>query len=131
YRAKCRGCHSSVAVAKHPDLDSSDCIACHMPKRRTEGAVHVVMTDHRIQRKPQTELAKRPPLGTPSIYYPLQLSEADRDIYLGTALILNASDRRRGIGLLERQIRPDTPAKATAVLAEGYFAEGNAQKAIE
>ena len=28
-----------------------DCIACHMPKRRTDDVVHAVMTDHYIQRR--------------------------------------------------------------------------------
>ena len=29
-----------------------DCVACHMPKTRTDDAVHIVITDHRIQRGP-------------------------------------------------------------------------------
>jgi predicted Zn-dependent protease len=33
-------------------MESLDCTACHMPERRTEDVVHVVMTDHRIQRPP-------------------------------------------------------------------------------
>ena len=33
-----------------PDL--GDCAGCHMPKRRTEDVVHVVMTDHQIARGP-------------------------------------------------------------------------------
>src|SRR5262249_43947600 len=49
YRSKCRNCHSSVAVANHPDLQNADCASCHMPRRRAEDAVHVIMTDHRIQ----------------------------------------------------------------------------------
>src|SRR5205823_4347319 len=28
----------------------TDCVSCHMPKRRTQDVVHVVMTDHRIQK---------------------------------------------------------------------------------
>ena len=27
-----------------------NCLDCHMPKRRTDDAVHVIMTDHYIQR---------------------------------------------------------------------------------
>jgi hypothetical protein len=48
YRAQCRRCHEQAHAGK-PD---SDCVACHMPKRRAQDAVHVVMTDHRIQRQP-------------------------------------------------------------------------------
>jgi hypothetical protein len=43
----CLGCHPP-----HQDTRRTDCIGCHMPKRRTEDAIHVVLTDHRIQRGP-------------------------------------------------------------------------------
>ena len=40
-----------------PHAAGADCIACHMPKRRTDDVVHVVMTDHLIQRqKPAGDL---------------------------------------------------------------------------
>src|SRR5439155_413204 len=52
YRAKCVACHASVSIAGHPSIDRSDCASCHMPRRRAEDAVHVIMTDHRIARKP-------------------------------------------------------------------------------
>jgi predicted CXXCH cytochrome family protein len=44
YRAVCIGCHASAHRAKE------DCVACHMPQRRTQDVVRVVMTDHRIRR---------------------------------------------------------------------------------
>jgi Tfp pilus assembly protein PilF len=45
-RAVCQRCHSgSEHVAAQ-----SDCVSCHMPKRRTQDVVHVVMTDHKIQK---------------------------------------------------------------------------------
>ncbi|HJQ40154.1 MAG TPA: tetratricopeptide repeat protein, partial [Thermoanaerobaculia bacterium] len=46
YRAACLSCHQKAHRA------SEDCIACHMPQRRTQDVVHAVMTDHLIQRKP-------------------------------------------------------------------------------
>ena len=42
--AACTSCH---AKAHHAE---SDCVGCHMPQRRTDDAVHVVMTDHQIRR---------------------------------------------------------------------------------
>jgi Tfp pilus assembly protein PilF len=42
YRAVCVQCHVSAHHA------SEDCTTCHMPKRRTQDVVHVVVTDHRI-----------------------------------------------------------------------------------
>ena len=138
YRAKCTSCHPVVASAGHPDLQKSDCISCHMVRRRAEDAVHVVMTDHRIQRRPPAQdltkmLAEEshPPVGRPSIYYPRQLSEPDRGLYLGVALIVNSHGRRQGVEILERQLKSDTPPKAIAVLGEGYLAGGNTSKAME
>lgn len=45
YTAACRNCHASA----HPER-AGGCAGCHMPKRRTEDAVRVTMTDHRIRR---------------------------------------------------------------------------------
>jgi hypothetical protein len=45
YVQVCRSCHPSSHEAAR-----RDCTGCHMQKRRTEDAVHVVMTDHRIRR---------------------------------------------------------------------------------
>jgi tetratricopeptide (TPR) repeat protein len=136
--AACRSCHPAVSAANHPASGTAGCVACHMPSRRTEDAVHVVMTDHLIQRGPPSGDLKGPrsddthrPLGRPTIYYPAQMSEAERELYLGAALIVNGAGRARGIEMLERQLRPDTPVKAIAVLGEGYLAEGAASKAID
>jgi predicted CXXCH cytochrome family protein len=46
YRAVCIGCHADAHRA------TEDCVWCHMPKRRTQDVVHVVMTDHKISRGP-------------------------------------------------------------------------------
>jgi Flp pilus assembly protein TadD len=47
--AECSNCHK--AVSGHPKPDNRDCTPCHMPARRTEDVVHVVMTDHKIARR--------------------------------------------------------------------------------
>src|SRR6185503_15471420 len=108
YRAKCVACHSAVAAAAHPAIDSSDCAPCHMPRRRTEDAVHVIMTDHRITRKPVVRVPAKPMAerdanyrGPLVIYYPENLPEQERDVYLGAALITASADRQAGIALLE------------------------------
>ena len=43
----CRSCHRAAHEAS-----TRDCAGCHMQKRRTEDAIHVVMTDHFIRRRP-------------------------------------------------------------------------------
>jgi len=45
----CLGCHTKIR-ADH--ASNTECSSCHMPKRRTQDVVQVVMTDHRIQRGP-------------------------------------------------------------------------------
>src|SRR5207253_1675948 len=82
YRAKCVACHASVKVAKHPGIQA-DCASCHMPRRRTKDAVHVMMTDHRIQRKPPPgdltkPLAERTESyrGPLVVYHPEQLPDS-------------------------------------------------------
>jgi Tfp pilus assembly protein PilF len=55
YRAACRQCHAADACRrpdKPEEADTSDCVSCHMVKRRTQDVVHVVMTDHLIRRRP-------------------------------------------------------------------------------
>lgn len=55
YRRACLECHDGLGHPQLPepvDVAASDCTTCHMPLRRTEDVVHVLMTDHRITRKP-------------------------------------------------------------------------------
>jgi Flp pilus assembly protein TadD len=47
YTTICRSCHQTQHEAS-----TKNCAGCHMQKRRTEDAVHVVMTDHFIRRLP-------------------------------------------------------------------------------
>lgn len=47
----CLGCHKQHEK-KSEKVAESECVTCHMPRRRTQDVVHVVMTDHRIQRRP-------------------------------------------------------------------------------
>ncbi len=59
YAAACAKCHKAddctldPANPTHPQgIDAQDCASCHMPKRRTQDAVHVAMTDHFIRKTP-------------------------------------------------------------------------------
>lgn len=49
YRSACTTCHQEAPKTHAAGQD--DCVSCHMPKRRTQDVVHVVMTDHRIVRQ--------------------------------------------------------------------------------
>jgi len=69
YRDACLSCHTveactleSMGAAGNPQgIDPQDCVACHMPPRRTQDVVHVLMTDHKIQRRPPSEAERLAP----------------------------------------------------------------------
>ena len=54
YRPVCLSCHALEACGREhmagQDPATVDCTSCHMPKRRPQDVIQVVMTDHKIQR---------------------------------------------------------------------------------
>jgi tetratricopeptide (TPR) repeat protein len=60
YRDACLSCHDldqcdlqqMTDRSGLPEVAADNCAACHMPRRRTEDVVQVVMTDHLIRRRP-------------------------------------------------------------------------------
>ncbi|MCU1338415.1 MAG: Tetratricopeptide 2 repeat protein [Bryobacterales bacterium] len=124
YTQVCRQCHSTalndlVASGKHSQ--SGDCIGCHMPKRRTDDVVHVVMTDHYIQRqKPAADLlapiAERPETdengyhGEVKLYYPQQLPKSpENELYLAIAQVAQKSNLGEGAKQLAAAIEKHHP----------------------
>jgi photosynthetic reaction center cytochrome c subunit len=55
YRSRCQSCHTASFPASHPTKDS-DCLGCHMPRRDAKDGGHTAFTDHRIQRRPETQM---------------------------------------------------------------------------
>lgn len=95
YRHACLGCHADV---KHePALAAdADCTTCHMPKRRTQDVVHVVMTDHLIRRHP----------GGPELTAPLEEREpAVDDVEASDPLIKAAAIVRATAGASATAVR--------------------------
>jgi predicted CXXCH cytochrome family protein len=112
YTKVCRQCHGAPfdrVVASGSHTPSSDCVGCHMPKRRTDDAVHVIITDHYIQRrKPQRDLLA--PIqerreaddnayhGAVVLYYPKNLPNGpDRELYSAVAQVSQDSNLADGI----------------------------------
>ncbi len=62
YDAACQKCHATLNSLRHPQKDQ--CASCHMPQRRTDDVVNVVVTDHFIQRRPPAN----PALPTNALY---------------------------------------------------------------
>ncbi|MGO4211963.1 tetratricopeptide repeat protein [Terriglobus sp. 2YAB30_2] len=142
YRAVCLGCHQ----AEHPRLATatvtrdSDCLGCHMGKRRTEDAVHVVMTDHFIQRyKPKGDLLA--PIqetipayqGEVAAYDPRLLSEMpEGNLYYAVAQVAAGSNLKQGIPLLQHALEVKKPQYAGFyfALAAAQARAGNDAEAI-
>jgi predicted CXXCH cytochrome family protein len=139
YLAVCQGCHQSV-VHQASLPAGTNCLSCHMPKRRTDDAVHVVMTDHYIQRvKPDRDLlapmaeGANDPLGRDGVvpYYPSPLPQtAENELYAATAEVKHGSEG--GIAHLERAILHSSPAAPDFYfeLGDGYAKAGKSDEAI-
>lgn len=147
YNIVCRQCHSSafdrlVASAKHPP--ATGCTDCHMPKRRTEDVVHVVMTDHYIQRRKPAgdllaEMAERHETeatayrGDVVLYYPEALPHTpENDLHLAVAQVIEKSNLNAGIKQLTAAIERHAPKRAEYYLelADALRNNGQLSKAV-
>lgn len=90
YRAKCLGCHARTHFAVNHPSNSSNCIACHMPKREANDGGHTVFTDHRIQRTPDQKPSGQPNGIVPWRDPPAEFARRN----LGTALIEAGSETK-------------------------------------
>lgn len=139
YVAVCSSCHTSVHASMTP-VAGSNCLTCHMWKRRTEDAVHVVMTDHYIQRfKPKRDLLAPLQEVMPDYhdevvsYYPESIAQVpDGELYLATAQVDQQSNLAAGILRLKHAIekyKPENP-EFYFDLATAYVKSGNNDEAI-
>jgi tetratricopeptide (TPR) repeat protein len=140
YNAVCQQCHKLMsASASH--TKSSGCVGCHMPKRRTDDAVHVVMTDHHIQRpNPERDLLADIPEGRKPAYrgeVVSYLTPGDNlapgdELYLAAAQVLESSNLQAGIPRLQAAILKFQPQGAAfyGVLADAQRESGHCEQAI-
>ena len=131
YAAACRKCHADLKAAPQ-HLPDADCAACHMPKRRTEDAVHVMMTDHFIQRQSvggparaggyKGEVVPYYPAAVPPLYEAvaqvLHGSNLESGITKLTAALMRAPDPDGWIALGDAWRQTREPAKAAAAYAQ-------------
>jgi cytochrome c-type biogenesis protein CcmH/NrfG len=138
YSAACLRCHTST----HPTgvaATAADCITCHMPRRRVDDAPHVIMTDHRIQRRaPANALAEFAELpaeeyrGEVVPYYPSPLPETPRNaLYRAVAQVGLGNNVAVGMPELVRRIGEIQPKEAEfyMVLGDGWKSLGKPQEA--
>jgi len=141
YTSVCLTCHAAAHAANPPA--QGNCIDCHMPKRRTDDAVHVVMTDHYIQRrKPARDLLAPLREATPAaegyrgevaLYYPPQLPNTPENaLYLDVAQVHDGSNLKSGIARLQQDLQKFAPAAPEFYLelGEAYTKTGNRDEAI-
>ena len=148
YTAACQSCHQTVHAAGTPRVAGAGpratCIDCHMPRRRTEDAVHVVMTDHFIQRvRPARDLTA--PLdeaatlaashyqGEVALYYPPALPPTpDTELYLALAQVQQGSNLAAGIPRLQQAIEGhgSAPTEFYYELARAHAKAGNQAEVI-
>ncbi len=121
YNATCQSCHATLSQPVH--ARASDCVSCHMPKRRTDDVVHVVMTDHRIQlRRPVNDLLapRAEPHGPDMVYHgevvPYDQSTFPRapesELYLALAQIRTHNNSVKGILQFEAALEAIRPKQA-------------------
>lgn len=138
--AVCSSCHKTLEASHTP---SRACIDCHMPKRRTDDAVHVVMTDHFIQRrKPGRDLlaAKAEPSADAAAYhgevlpyYPQPFPRTpESELYIASAQVLTGNNTDAGIPRLTAALNKYQPAEAGFYvnLAEALMRKGRPVDAL-
>ena len=135
YNAACRKCHAAAHAAGVGG--DGNCAACHMPRRRTEDAVHVVMTDHFIQRrKPARDLvaarAERADGGYRGEVTPYYPEKDAGELYIAVAQVRDGANLDRGIPRLREAIERLKPTQPDFYLelAKAYSKAGNPTEAV-
>jgi Flp pilus assembly protein TadD len=116
YRSVCLRCHEPHAPIADAAVAPGDCVSCHMPERRTQDVVHVVMTDHRIQRRAGGSERLAPLEEAEPAVDGLAFLQPERapagvlgDLYLATTL-LRATTSAKAVSRLETLLPMTEPA---------------------
>lgn len=142
YTQVCQSCHQGVTHTVALPVGET-CLSCHMPKRRTEDAVHVVMTDHFIQRvrpardllEPLPEVVDPPaPRGAKlAIYYPADPPKTARtELYLAVARVTETTAPQTALQQLRAMLERLKPAEGEPYLelARAYARGGRHMEAV-
>jgi len=144
YNGVCRGCHRAGLEPADVHAGGANCQGCHMPRRRTDDAVHIIMTDHKIARRPpagdmlaeKKEKHESPATsyrGEVVPYYPEKPAmTAQTLLYQALAQVTDRSDLQAGLPRLSSLIEKYRPPQAGfySGLGEGYRSAKDGAKAI-
>jgi predicted CXXCH cytochrome family protein len=146
YNSVCRQCHTTAfgaMVTSGQHTASTNCVECHMPKRRTDDVVHAVMTDHYIQRnKPEGDLSAEIPEsdgpktvyhGDVIPYYPAPFERTPQNnLYLALAQVRDENNLDSGIGQFAEALEKYRPAQSEFYVefADALLKHGQADRAI-
>ena len=137
----CESCHkdaiaSLVKQGRHPA--ATDCASCHMPLRQGVDAIHVTITDHRIQRPGQSPTEPvtveehdgntLPYAGEVVPYYP----KVVEPIYAAIAQVNGLANLPAGIARLEKLLAASRPREAAPYyeLATAFFQTAQGARSI-
>ncbi|HME31206.1 MAG TPA: multiheme c-type cytochrome [Terriglobales bacterium] len=128
YREKCMACHAGLSTKHH--ANQPDCTSCHMPANLSTDVAHTAVTDHRIQRRPNTgpvleDAATRPSPPLPRLAPFPDSTEAEhdnRDMALAWASMAENGDAaviKQAEQLLRKAVA-ESPKDAALLSSLGY-----------
>ncbi len=128
YREKCLACHSALSTKHH--ANQPDCTSCHMPANASTDVAHTEVTDHRIQRRPNTGAVLEDALARPVSTLPKlvpfpdspQTEHDDRDMALAWANMAENGDAavvKQAEQLLRKAVQ-ESPKDAALLSSFGY-----------
>ncbi len=146
YVTACQSCHQTTLpklIAARRHTTEQNCASCHLPKRSPADAIHTMVTDHFIQKRPAAEPTGQrverhdgntlPYRGNVEFYYPTKLpNPAEQELYWALAQIKHDSNLTVGLPALSAAITKHAPAQAEFYfeLAEAYRRTGNLTQAV-
>jgi len=136
YNAVCKTCHANTHAAQIPAR--TNCIDCHMPKRRSDDVVHAIMTDHYIQRnKPARDLLapmQEADMVNLDTYHGevIPYYSSDNQLYLDVAQVAATRNSAPAILRLQQDVTkiPQARPEFYYELAEAYEKSGKHNEAI-
>ncbi len=148
YTSVCLDCHQkpqSRMPADSRHRASADCVGCHMPQRRTDDVIHVVMTDHFIRTRqpernllaPRKEIIEGPGSGYQGevvLSYPPTLpATPENELDLAVAQVEAGANLEDGLPRLRRAVETYRPRSHHYYyeLAEASFKAGNLEEAFD